>query len=93
FKDTLQHIKNPPKILILRMRFVPMIDATALQVLEDLFKKTRREKTILLLSGVQKAVRGVLEKGDLIEKIGAANILNNLDLALARANELLADNQ
>lgn len=43
FKDTLGIIKSPPKVLILRMRHVLSIDATAMRALEDVVDKTRRE--------------------------------------------------
>jgi len=55
----LPKIEKPPIVLILRMRHVPMIDATGLNALEHLMGNCRRRHTTLLLSGV----RGELRQG------------------------------
>ena len=39
FRDTINQMKRRPKALILRMRFVPAMDATGLSALEDLLRK------------------------------------------------------
>lgn len=89
FKDKLRIIKNPPKILILRLRHILTIDATALRALEDLLDKTRREKTVLILSGVQPSLMEPLERAGLIEKVGAKCIFLHINDALKGAKRLL----
>ncbi len=92
FKDKLKIIKNPPKVLILRIRHILTIDATALRALEDLLDKTRREKTVLLLSGVQPSLRGPLERAGLISKIGPECVFSHITEALEGAKKLLSVN-
>src|SRR5690606_3019798 len=52
FKDTLRFVGKAPAVLILRMRDVPVIDATGLNVLTELLIRSRRDGTALLLSDV-----------------------------------------
>jgi len=91
FKDALLRIEAPPKILVLRLREVPSIDATALRALEDLVAKTERDGTALVLSGVREQPRRVLERSGLTSRIGDPNVCADIRAALARACELLHD--
>ncbi len=78
-----------PKILILRMRQVPSIDAAGIQMIEGLLSKCRSEGTQLLLSGVHSQPIVALSKSGLLGEIGAQNVLANIDAALNRAREIL----
>lgn len=89
FKDTLSIIQQPPKILILRMRHIFTIDATAIRVLEDVLEKTREEQTQLILSGVQDNVLTKLKRTRLYAELGEQQIVRHIDAALARAQILL----
>lgn len=89
FKDTLSIIEQPPKILILRMRHIFTIDATAIRVLEDVLEKTRSEQTQLILSGVQANVVQKLRRTNLYAELGEQQIVSHIEVALARANQLL----
>ncbi|MBE7489226.1 sulfate permease [bacterium] len=89
FKDALNLVKPPPEILILRMRHVLALDATGLRALEDVFKKTRREGTTLVLSGVHSQPLVAMEQYGLIEMIGEENVHGHIDGALNRARQLL----
>ncbi|HMP75159.1 MAG TPA: sulfate permease [Kiritimatiellia bacterium] len=90
FKDEMRRIEKPPKVLILRMRHVPTIDATGMQALEDLFKKCRKQGTALLLSGVQAQPWEQLESSGLYRRLGPLNVHDHIDRALDRARELVA---
>lgn len=89
FKDTLSIVKLPPKVLILRMRHIFTIDATAIRVLEDVLEKTRRENTQLILSGVQKNVVLKLRRTTLYAELGEQLIVGQLEEALACAQKVL----
>ncbi len=88
FKDTLSLIKEPPQILILRMRHIFTIDATALRVLEDVLEKTQRDGTQLMLSGVRPHLLKKLQKTRLYDEIGQENIFPEIDSALNVARGL-----
>lgn len=93
FKDTLNIVKTPAKVLVLRMRHILTIDATALQALEDLLTKTRKDGTALLLSGVRPQLRVSLDRNRFTEKIGQEHIFGHIDDALSGARKILADQQ
>jgi sulfate permease, SulP family len=89
FKDSLSAWERLPKILILRLRHVPVIDATGLQALEELMDQTRCGGGFVILSGVRQSLRLVLSKAGLVDRIGAVNVTVDIDRALERARALL----
>jgi SulP family sulfate permease len=89
FRDTLRALKSKPKVLIVRMRQVPVIDATGLHLLEELLNQSRRDSTHLILSGVHAQPLFALQKSALWDQIGAENVYGNIDDALNRARVLL----
>ena len=89
FKDAMRRVDKKPKVLIIRMRMVPAIDATGLQVLEDVMERTAREGGKLLLTGVAEQPLKAMEQSGLLEKLGRENVLQNIDEALARASSIL----
>jgi SulP family sulfate permease len=90
FKDAMRRVEKKPKVLIIRMRMVPAIDATGLQVLEDVLERTRREGGTLLLTGVAEQPLRAMEQSGLLDALGRENVMPNIDAALERARELLA---
>lgn len=73
------------KILIIRMRYVPFIDNTALLNLEDVVKTLRKRGVIIYLSGVHKDVKTVILKDD-IELANHVTIFADFNEALEQAN-------
>lgn len=78
-----------PRVVILRMRTVPAVDATGLHALDVILDKFRRKGTHLILSGVQPQPMKVLFNAGFADKVGLDNFCANIDVALARARELL----
>lgn len=89
-QDTLAELQKPPKVFILRMRNVPAMDATGLNALAAFAKRFKRQGTALILSGVREQPRKAMEGYGLLDEIGAPNLLDSIEDALARATELLA---
>lgn len=85
FKDTLWEVSKKPMVLIVRMRNVPAIDSTAIHALRDLVRRTRKDKTLVLLSEVQVQPRLALERSGLLDEIGREHICVNIDEALTAA--------
>ncbi len=85
FKEALTRINHVPKILILRLRNVPTIDASGIRVLEDMLAKAKREGTLLFLSGVQPYLLQILKKAHYVEKLGEKHIFKDIDEALKAA--------
>lgn len=90
FKSTLNRVHKKPKVIVLRMRHVPAVDATGLHALQDVHEKSKREGTALILAGVQAQPLEVLEQSGFVDEVGRENMAENLDAALARARKLLA---
>ncbi|MEF3254382.1 MAG: sulfate permease [Deferribacterales bacterium] len=88
-KNILKSLKVYPKIFILRMRNVPMIDATGMHALIEIIEDYKAHGTIVILSGVSPYLRELLLKGGIHEIIGEENIVDHIDKALKLANDYL----
>ncbi|WP_235921188.1 SulP family inorganic anion transporter [Foetidibacter luteolus] len=92
FKDAIRLIEKPPKVLIIRMRQVPIIDATGIKTIAEVHKETRRQGTKLILADVgSKQVRQALGEARLLFAIGKANVTSSFEAALKRCSEVLKD--
>lgn len=78
-----------PRVRIIRMRKVPFIDSTGIHNLENLIHMSQREGIAVVLSGVTPKVHATLEKARLYSLLHPADVCSHIDLALARAGELL----
>ena len=92
FKDASKIIETTPQVLIIRMRQVPVIDATGIQTLKEVNKDMRYRGTKLILSEVlTKEVYEELRKARLLFSIGKANVVDSLDKAIQRSKEIVSD--
>ncbi len=90
FKDAMNVIENPARVLIIRMRNVPVIDATGIRVLREVHAAVKRNGTKLILAEVNSIqVMEELKKARLLFQIGKGNIRDTLENALKRANDIL----
>ena len=90
FKEAMKVIENPAKVLIIRMRHVPVIDATGIQTIKEVNKEIRYKGTKLILSEVSsEQVINELAKARLSFGIGKANITDTFEQAIKRSRELL----
>lgn len=89
FKEIMQRIENPPKVMILRMRNVQAIDATGLNLLSQILRDNEKSNTRLILSGVHTQPLFALTQYKLVDEVGEENIFGNIDDALDRAREIL----
>jgi SulP family sulfate permease len=85
FKDTLAEVSKKPKVLIIRMRNVPAIDSTAMHALQDLIRRTRKDRTKVLLSEVHAQPLIALGRSELLDEIGRDALSGNIDEALSAA--------
>ncbi|MCB9283649.1 MAG: sulfate permease [Lewinellaceae bacterium] len=91
FKQAIQDIHRKSGFLIIRMRFVPIIDATGLHNLKELIRDFQVDKTQVVLSGVQPEVFKALKEGSIVEMLGEANVCSNIREALLRVEALRRD--
>jgi SulP family sulfate permease len=90
FKSTLKTVEGKPKVLILRMRHVLALDATALRALEDVFHRARHDGTTVVLSGVHAQPLVVMKQSGFAELVGGLNMVSTIDQALERARAVIA---
>lgn len=77
------------KVLVLRMRSVPAIDATGIHSLETIVKICKKNGSTLVLSHVNEQPMEVFKKSGMYGEIGEENFCENIDAALERAKEIL----
>lgn len=75
------------KCLILRMRSVSAIDATAMHNLEEMEAECEKKKIRLILSHVNEQPMHVMEKAGFVKRVGKENFCSHIDDALRRAEE------
>jgi len=90
FKDAMGIVKEPPKVLILRMRHVMSIDATAMRALEDIVDKVKKDGTSLILSGITPQLQKFLYRNGLRQKLEHVGLFPDIDAALDEAKRLTA---
>ena len=78
-----------PEVLILKMHEVISMDASALHMLEHLYGKLHRHGKHLILCGQHTQPYFLMHQAGFFDRIGAWNVVANLDEALERARELL----
>ena len=92
FRDAMKYIKKHPKVLIIRMRHVPIIDSTGIQVLKEVIGNSVKNHTKIILSELEnEQVEKALKESRLMFAVGKANILPTFEKALVRAEKILAD--
>ena len=77
-------LRDEPEVkhLILRMRFVPIMDTTGLVALEDIYRDLKRHSCHLILTGLQPEVEQLLDRTGLLDEIGRENCYLTTDLAV-----------
>ena len=78
------------RVVILHMAAVTALDGTALNALENLHEKLRHHKKHLILSGPHTQPFFLMQKAGFLERVGEANVVGDLESAVARARELVA---
>ena len=81
--------KEDTKALVLRMRSVSTIDATAMRNLELLFEDCKNRGVQLIMSHVNEQPMKVIHKAGFDQKLGEDNFCAHIDDALARAQQIV----
>ena len=87
--SAIESIGSTTRVVILRLRRVPAMDATGLYALEKIFEHLKRRRVQLILSGVREQPRQVMKKAGFLEEIGVENVAGDIEWALVRCYELL----
>ncbi|MBO7375302.1 MAG: sulfate permease [Lachnospiraceae bacterium] len=84
--------KDFTKVLVIRMRGVPALDATAMHSMEELAKRCEERGIQLVFSHVNEQPYKTMEKAGFIDRIGKDNFRPHIDDALEWANKISENN-
>ena len=62
--DVLNQLSTAPRVFILRMRLVPLIDASGVTALRDFIERCARQGTRVIISGLAEQPRRILAQMD-----------------------------
>lgn len=86
--ETLDRIGKPPRVLILRLRAVPMVDGSGASAIQSLLDRCAKHGTKVIITGIQPQPRQVLtEMGILDER--RVTLVPNIEVGLATAREMV----
>lgn len=87
--ETLRRLGESPRVIILRMRLVPLLDASGVKVLEEFIKQAGGSGAKVILSGVQRQPRSMLARTHLSEGDGTLFYAADYAHAQSIADDLL----
>ena len=87
--DALRRVGQSPKIIILRMRLVPMLDASGVSGVESFVIQARQSGASVIISGAQAQATAMLARGGLDAQHPGLYFSDDYDSAIRRARALL----
>ena len=93
FEEIMATFGDRPKVRIIRMRKVPFVDSTGIHNLTNLCEMSKKEGIKVVLSGVRPNVNATLVKAGFNDIVGADNICIHINLALAKAKEIIGEEE
>jgi SulP family sulfate permease len=85
FQETISNTHLQPKVIIIRMRYVPLIDATGYQSLKEIIKTYRAKGIKVILSGINEETKKDFEKNEMFSVLNEEYIFKNINEALEKA--------
>ena len=82
FERTLAITHTDPRILIIRLRWVPFIDITGIQSLEEVIQELQGRGIRVILSGARTRVETKLRKAGILDLLGPDNVFKEFSQAL-----------
>lgn len=83
-------VSHDTKCLVLRMRSVPAIDATALKAIEEIHDHCDKRGIAVIFSHVNEQPMKIMRKSGLVKKLGEENFKSNINSALNLAESIVA---
>lgn len=84
FTDTLRQVAERPRVLILRLAGVPVIDSTGLHALHDVVRRSRKEGTRVILADVHPEVQRAISRSALGDLLRGEDIAGSYEDAMRR---------
>ncbi len=84
-------VKSFTKYLIIRMRGVPSLDATAMNALENLYAYCQENGVSLIFSHANEQPMKVMQRAGFVDLVGEEHFRTSIDDAIAHARQLLEE--
>lgn len=84
FQHALSTTRSDPRVLVIRLRHVPFIDATGLQTLEEVVEQLRARNVAVVFTEVNDRVLVKMRRMGLLKRVGEDNVVPTLAQAIAR---------
>lgn len=91
FQDNLKLLDKDLKVLIISLKNVPFIDATGLNIIENVLKKCSQINLHFIICGLGNQPRKAMKKSKLIQEIGEDYICKDIDMAIFRGKKAILD--
>lgn len=85
FQETITNTHFQPKVIIIRMRYVPLIDATGYQSLKEIIKSYQKRDVKVILSGIRDTLKSDFEKNGIYAVLDAQFIVADIKEAIGIA--------
>ena len=82
FKESIRVVSNKPKVIILRMRHVPTIDASGIHILEELVRELHDSGGIIVFSAVSRSVFRIMRNSGFVDIVDKRNFAPDIFVAL-----------
>ncbi len=86
YSEVIKSVGRKERVLIIRMRHVPFVDATGLHNFKEAIKTIMNTGTTVILSGVNDHVLADLEQYGIMKMVGKPNIFSSFESALTQAS-------
>jgi len=90
FQDAIRQLEQTPRVLIIRLQKVPIIDATGIRVMRSIVREAAHRGTRIILSEPDPRILKELTDARLVFMVGKANISDTLEKAIDRSKAILA---
>ena len=90
FERALAGTHNDPRLLILRLRRMPFIDATGLQALEDAIRGFHGRGVEVVLCGANARVQGKLSRSGILDLVGQTHYFKTCGEAISQCHTMKA---
>jgi SulP family sulfate permease len=89
FREAMAEIGKPPKVLILEMQDVPVVDGTGIHALKEAFKMLRKFGTKFIISGIHSYRQQKLERGGILDYVPKENFCKTTQEGIELARKLV----
>jgi len=87
FQETVTNTDLNPKVIIIRMRYVPLIDATGYQSIKEIVKTFKARGIKVIISGVNDNLRKDFQKNDMFSILEREYVVKDINEAIEKAKK------